>query len=239
MASGIGEKPLSFYARAAGISLLLMAVAGIFANFVVIGGLIVPDDAALTATNIATNELIFRFGVISFVIVLILDIIVAWALYILLKQVNKNLSLLAAWFRLIYTAMFGAALFNFLSVLQLFTDDVYLEGMEQNQIHIQIMMLINAFNNAWSIGLVFFSFHLLFLGYLVFKSGFIPKILGILVILAGLGYFIDNIARILLSNYTDLAGIFIAIVIIPGVIGEIALAIWLVAKGKKISERIS
>lgn len=239
MTRGIGERTLLFYARVAGISLLLMAAAGIFANFFVIGGLIVPEDPAITANNIAADDFVFRLGVFSFIIVLFLDIVVAWALYILLKQVNKNLALLTAWFRLIYAAIFGAALFNFLSILQLLNEDVYSGAMEPNQINIQVMMLINEFNNAWTIALVFFGVHLLVLGYLVFKSLFIPKILGILVMLAGLGYLIDNMARILLSNYTDLATIFTLIVIIPGVIGEVALAIWLLVKGKKIPETMS
>lgn len=237
MSSGVAEKPLLYYARVAGFSILLMGVAGIFANFFVIGGSIVPEDPALTADNIAANELVFRLGIFSFIIVLILDVIVAWALYFLLKPVNKTLALLAAWFRLVYTAMFGAALFNFLSVLQLLNENVFLERMEPDQTAVQLMLLVNAFTNAWSVGLVFFGVHLIILGYLLFKSGFIPKLLGILVVLAGLGYFIDNLVRILLPNYADFAFVFMLIVIIPGVIGEIALAIWLLARGKKIPER--
>lgn len=76
-------------------------------------------DAATTANNIMANELLFRSGIDSFMIVVILDVAVAWALYILLQPVNRNLAMLAAWFRLVYAAIFGIALHNFLSVLQL------------------------------------------------------------------------------------------------------------------------
>jgi hypothetical protein len=82
--------------------LLLMSILAIFANFFVLEGLIIPGDAATTANNIIANELLFRGGISSFIIVLILDVLVAWALYILLKPVNKNLALLAA----LYTPLF-------------------------------------------------------------------------------------------------------------------------------------
>jgi hypothetical protein len=98
------------------------------------------------------------------------------------------------------------------------------------------MLLINAFNNGWLIGLVFFGFHLFVIGYLVFKSGFMPRILGILLIIASMGYLIDNFAKVLLANYTDYETIFTLIVAVPGVIGELSLAIWLLIKGNKIPE---
>ena len=238
MTSGIAEKPLSFYAKVAGFSLLLVGAAGIFANFFVMGRLIVPDDATATANNITANDLVFRFGVLGFIIMYILDLVIAWALYVLLKQVNKNVALLATLFRVVYTVISSAALFNFLSISHLLSDDARLEVTEPNQIGFEVMTLINAINNAWTIGLVFFGVHLLLLGYLIFKSGFIPKILGILMLLAGLGYFTDNIAWILLSNYADLMAILSLIIFVLAVIAEIAFAIWLLVKGKKLPERL-
>lgn len=234
MTKGVVEKSPLVYARLAGFGLLLMAILAIFANFFVIERLIIPEDAATTANNIISNELLFRGGIASFIIVLILDVLVAWALYILLKPVNKNLALVAAWFRLIYTAIFGVALYNFLSVLQLVSDADYLTVFETDQLYAQVMLFINAFNNAWLIGLVFFGFHLLVAGYLIFKSGFMPRIIGILLILASMGYLIDNFAKVLLSNYTDYETIFLLIVAVPGVIGEVSLAIWFLVKGNKI-----
>ncbi len=234
MTKGIVEKSPLFYARFAGFGLLLMAILAFFANFFVIESLIIPGDAATTANNLIANELLFRGGMSSFIIVLILDVLVAWALYILLKPVNKNLALLALFFRLIYTAIFGVAIYNFLSVLQLLSGADYLTVFETDQLHAQVMLLINAFKNGWLIGLVFFGFHLFVVGYLIFKSGFMPRIVGILLIMASMGYLIDNFAKILLSNYTDYETIFILIVALPGVIGELSLALWLVFKGNKI-----
>ena len=238
MTSGIGEKPLSFYARAAGFSILFLGVAGIVANIFITGGLAIPEDAAIIADTIMINDLFLRLGIFSFVIMLILDIIAAWALYILLKQVNKNLALLAIWFRLVYVAMFGAALFNFLNILQLLGDGAGVPEIEPNQIGLEVMMLINAINNAWTIALVFFGGHLLLLGFLVLKSGVIPGIFGILLLLAGLGYFIDNIGLILLSDYINSMAIFSLIVFVLSMLAELAFAIWLLVKEKELAGRL-
>lgn len=236
MYTGITEKTPQFYAKVIGFGLLLMALLALFANFFVIESFIIPGDAAATVTNLTDNELLFRLAIASFVIVLVLDVIISWALYILLRRVNKSFALLAALFRLTYTAIFTASIFNFVSVLELINEASYLMLLETNQLHAQVMLLIDAFRNGWLIGLVFFGVHLLLIGYLVFKSGFMPKLLGILVILAGLGYLIDSFAKIILSNYSDFETMFILIVAIPGAIGELALAIWLLVKGKKIPE---
>lgn len=227
-----------YYARIAGLGLLLMAILAMFSNFSVLEGLIVPGDAAATANSIIANEMLFRSGFISFVIVLILDVLVAWALYVLLKPVNKNLAMLAACFRLVYTAIFGIALSNFLNVLPLLSGAEYLTVFTKDQIHAQVLLLIDAFNNGWLIGLVFFGCHLLVVGYLIVKSGgYLPRIIGIFLIIASVGYVIDSTAHFLLPNYTDYKTIFLMIVAVPGVIGELSLAFWLLIKGVKVQQR--
>lgn len=236
MTGVIAEKSHLYYARITGLSLLVMAIIALFVNFFVFESLIVPGNAAATMENLLANDLLFRFGIAGFITVLLLDVVVSWSLYILLRQVNKNLALLAALFRLAYTAIFAAALFNFISVLQLIRGEMYSAALETSQLQVQVMLMVDAFNNGWVVGLVFLSFHLLLIGYLVFKSQFMPRTIGILVMLAGMGYLIDNSAQILLSNYADYEIIFLLIVAVPGVIGELALAFWLLFKGKKIPD---
>ncbi|KRF34596.1 DUF4386 domain-containing protein [Paenibacillus sp. Soil787] len=231
------DSPL-FYSRVAGFGLLLMAILAMFSNFTVLEGLIVSGDEAATANNIIANDMLFRSGFISFVIVLILDVLVAWALYVLLKPVNENLAMLAAWFRLVYTAIFGIALSNLLNVLPLLSGAEYLKVFTTDQLQAQVMLLIDAFRNGWLIGLVFFGFHLLVVGYLIIKSGgYIPRIIGIFLILASAGYVIDSLAHFLLPNYADYKTIFQLIVAVPGVIGELSLAFWLLIKGVKVQQR--
>ncbi|MEV5028977.1 DUF4386 domain-containing protein [Paenibacillus sp. LPE1-1-1.1] len=227
-----------YYARIAGFGLLLMAILAMFSNFTVLEGLIVADDAATTANNIITNEILFRSGFLCFVLVLILDVLVTWALYVLLKPVNKNLALLAALFRLVYTAVFGMALHHFLNVLQLLSGAEYLTVFTTEQLHAQAMLLIDAFNNGWLIGLVFFGLHLLVAGYLIIKSrGYLPKLIGIFLVLSAAGYLTDSIAHFLLPNYSDYQTVFLLIVAIPGVVGELSLAFWLLIKGVKVQQR--
>ncbi len=98
MTNRIADLSLRKAARVAGFGLLIMAILGPFAEFFVLQRLIVPGDAATTANNIMANELLFRFGIVGWLIVLICDVVVAWALYVLLKPVNKSLSLFAECF---------------------------------------------------------------------------------------------------------------------------------------------
>jgi hypothetical protein len=154
----------------AGLVYLLIAILAILANFFVLENLIVPEDAATTANNIMANELLFRGGIASFMVLVILDVTVAWALYILLKPVNKSLAMLAAWFRLVFATILGIALHNFLSVLQLLSGTDYLTVFETEQLQAQAMLFLNAFNYTWLIGLTVFGLHLFVLGYLIFRS---------------------------------------------------------------------
>ena len=213
----------------AGFGLLIMVILAPFAYFFVLQSLIVPGDAAATANNIIASQGLFRISICSFLIVVILDVVVAWALYVLLKPVNKSLSLLAGWFRLVYATIFGITLNNLFNVLQLLSGADYLTVFETNQLHVQVMLSLNAFIYGWDLGLVIFGLHLLILGYLVFKSGYIPKIFGILLMVASFGYLIDGFGKILLHNYNVTIAMFTFI-------GELLIIFWLLIKGAKIPE---
>lgn len=93
------------------------------------------------------------------------------------------------------------------------------------------MLFLNAFDYGFLIGLAFFGVHLFVLGYLIIKSGTMPRILGFLLIIASLGYLIDSFAHFLLPNYADYATIFLLIVAVPAVIAEFALTFWLLYRG--------
>ncbi len=213
----------------AGIGLLLMAILAPIANFSFIYSLIVPEDAVKTASNIIASQDQFRMGVGLLLLVAILDVVVAWGLYVLLKPVNRSLSLLTAWFRVVYAAMFGSTLVHLMNVLQLVSGADYFRGFETNQLHAQATLSFNTFEYGWNIALVVFGLHLLLLGYLVFKSGFMPKFLGILLIVASFGYLIDSLGKILLPNYNLTIAIFTFV-------GELLLVFWLLIKGSKLPE---
>jgi hypothetical protein len=234
MTNIIDDTSPSKAARIAGFGYLIIIILGIFAEFFVRSSLVVPGDAVTTANNIMANELLFRIGICSYLIMATFDMVVALALYILLKPVNKSLSLLAALFRLVHATILGIALYNLFSVLQLLSGADYLTTLETDQLYAQMMLFLNAFSYGWLIGLVFFGLHCYVLGYLIVKSGYIPKILGVLLIVASFGYLIDSFAHFLLSNYTNYEAIFLLVVAVPAIIAEVALCLWLLLKGIKL-----
>jgi Domain of unknown function (DUF4386) len=225
-------------ARIAGYGYLAISALSIFANFFVRVRLIEPDDAAATASNIMDSETLFRVGLVSFLIVFVLDVVVAWALYLCFKPVNTDVSLLTAWFRLTYAILLGAALVFFFLVLELLSGADHLQAFETGQLDAQVTLYLDAFNHLWLIGLVCFGIHLALLGYLILESGHIPRALGILLVLAGAAYVINSLADALLSNYDDYEAVFVTIVAVPSVIGELGFAIWLVLRGGKEREAL-
>ncbi len=230
MTNRITDISLRQAAIIAGIGLLLMAILAPFAEFFVRQSLIVPGDAATTAKNIMADEVLFRIAICIYLIVAILDVVVAWALYVFLKPVNKSLSLLTAWFRVVYAGILAIVLLNLVIALQLLSGADYLTVFETDQVYAQAMLFLDAFDYGWNIGLVIFGLHLLILGYLVFKlSGYMPKILGVLVMIAGLGYLIDSFGKLLSPNYDANIAMFTFI-------GEVLLIFWLFIKGAKIPE---
>jgi hypothetical protein len=225
----------------AGIGLLLMTVLAPFANFYVLQGLTVPGDALATFDRIAASQGLFRTGIATFLIVAILDVVVAWALYYLLKPVDRSLSLLAAWFRVVYAAMLAIALGSLMQVPQLVSGDGFLKAFQADQLHAQVMLSLGAFDRTWTLGLVLFGLHLLLLGYLAFKSDLMPrvllKVLGILLIIASVGYLVDGLGKVLLATYSANIGTYTFV-------GEPLFMLWLLWRGikgfgKQLEERRS
>ncbi len=211
-------------ALVAGLGLLAMAILAPFANFYVLQNLIVAQDASATAAHILASSGLFRIGIASLLLVAILDIMVAWALHVLLERVSKSLSLLAAWLRVAYAALFIVSLSPLVHVLQLLSGSTYLQVFEKKQLDTQVMLSIGEFKSSWDMSLVVFGFHLLILGYVVFKSGYLPKWLGTLVGIAGTGYLVDGFGKLLMANYTVNIGTFTFV-------GEVILIFWLLGLG--------
>ncbi len=216
-----------------GIGYLLIFLTGFYANFFVLEKLMIPEDAAATTANIVTHGALFRTGILSFIVMVLVDLLLAWTLYILLKPVNKHLSLLTAWFRLVNATIFGIALFHLFNILQLLNNEKYPGLIETRPLQAHAMLLLDSFNHTWLIGLIFFGIHLFLLGYLILKSNDIPGILGILLIVASAGYLTDSFAYFLFPGYHNYKDIFMMVVAIPGVVGELSFTVWLLVRGVK------
>lgn len=215
-------------ARFAGVLYLIITVAATIAHFVIPGNFIVPGDAAATASNIIANENQFRLGAIGGeLIVLLSEIVLAVVLYVLLKPVNKTLSLVAAVSRLAMTTIHGLNMINYFFVLLLVKGTAYLSVFSAEQSQSLAMLFLDAHGYGFTIGIAFLTIHVFILGYLIFKSGYFPKVLGILFFAAGVGYLVDSFALLLSSSYTTTP----AYLSLPIAIAEIAFPIWLLIKG--------
>ncbi len=218
----------SAYARFAGVLYLIIAVAAIFAHFVIPEQFIVPGNAAATAANIAANETTFRLGAVgSELIILLSEIVLSVVLYVLLKPVNKTLSLIAAVSRLAMTTIHGLNLLNYYFVFKLLNGADFLTAFGPEQINALVTLFLDAHSIGFTIGVAFLVPHVLILGYLIVQSGYFPKLLGFLFIAAGVGYLFDTAGLLLVSGYTTTPGFIAAII----AIAEIAFPIWLLVKG--------
>ncbi|MCH8062496.1 MAG: DUF4386 domain-containing protein [Chloroflexi bacterium] len=220
MTNRIAETSPLFYARVAGVGYLFIFVFGFLANFLGI----VPGDATTTAGNIMASESLFRMGIASWLIVLVADAVVAWALYVLLVPGNRSLSLLAAWFRLVFVAIFSINMLYLLIAMQ------FIRGADNTQ----AMLFLNTYDFGTNIAFIFFGIHIFVLGYLIYKSGYIPRILGVFLIVASVGYLIDSFASVLSSSYANNEIAFWLIVAVPAIISELSITLWLLIKGVNV-----
>lgn len=200
----------------------------LFGAFVVVGGLVTPGDATATAIAIQDATGTFRLGIASLLVVAILDVVVAWALYTVFEPANRRVSQLAMLFRVVYAGVFVVAISQLVGVIGTLTDADALTAYTTEQLHAQAMLGIDAFNHTWNAGLLVFSVHLLLLGYLAYRADYVPTLVGILLAIAGLGYAVDSLGAVLLADYS----LQVAIVTF---VGEIVLVGWLLLRGRRVS----
>lgn len=198
-----------------GLALALMAAVSAFGVFGAIGPLVTHGDAEKTAAAIINSELLFRAGIASLIVVVVLDLIAASALFWVFKPVNASVSTMASWFRVAYAAVFLVA------ILQLPIAVTLLDEPEL------ALRSIEAFYTIWQIGLILFGVDLMIYGYLAYTSGFMARIFGIALVVAGLGYIADGLGLVLIAGFTPTFGVFTF-----G--GEVALFFWLLIRGHKL-----
>jgi hypothetical protein len=208
----------------AGIALVLMAAAAGYAYGFVISAInAASGDGNQMSDLIINSEALFRSGIFGFLVILILDLVVTWALYYYFKTIAPGLSLLTAWARLIYTSMLGV------SISFLITALVAATGAGSGNTLVPLMM--KAFDETWSAGLIVFGLHLLLLGFLSLQDKNIHFIFAILLFIAAAGYLVVNSANLLVPGFEAYKGSFEAVLAAPMAIGELALAILLIVKG--------
>lgn len=222
--------PIQKTGRIAAILILVLVVIAPFGMLYLPSTLIVPGNATTTANNVLASEPLFRLGIAGDSVVFLIEIVLSVLLYVLLKPVSKTLALVAAFSRLAMTIIQGINLLNHFFVLLLLSGTGYLSVFEPGQLHALVLLFLNAHESAVLIWGLFFGLHLLVLGYLVYKSGYIPRISGVFLVIASLCYFTQFFGNILFPQYKS---IFTMIGILSTL--EIALPLGLLIKGVNVA----
>lgn len=215
----------------AGISLIIMAIAAFYSSDV-LNNLTLPGNPIGTVEQLVGNKQLFINGLIGWSVVILTDLVVIWGFYIYLKKTNPKVSLIAAATRLIYTIILIIAVSKLFSVNTLISSITEIKTSEANQ----VMNSIDAFQSIWSFGLIIFGIHLFLVGYIGLQSKSIPKIISILIIIAGIGYSIINLMNSFLPQLNSFTSILEMVLLLPMIIGELGFGIWLLIKGRRLTE---
>jgi hypothetical protein len=191
--------------------------------------LIVRGDAAATASNIMTSEWLFRSGMVSHLVAQIILVCLALALYQLLKPVNKSHAVLMVVLALLSVPIGFVNEVNHLAVLRLLSGADYLEPFTSVQLHGQAMLFLDLWDSGILVAQVFWGLWLFPLGYLVFRSGFLPGLLGILVMIGGGGYLFDVVVTMLFPTIDVTVSQFTFV-------GELLFPLWLLFKGVNVGQ---
>lgn len=215
-------------ARIAGFCYLIVIGTGLFSEVFVRQALRVPNDALATAHNIQANEMLFRWGFTADIINFAIGLPTILIVYYLFKRTNKLLLQLALAFVIIQTAIIAVNLLNQITPLLILSNDTYLQTFKPNQLATLSLLSLNIQSQGYAIGLVFFGFYCIIVGYVIYKSKFLPKIFGILYAITGLCYLVNSFIMFLSKGFENPFFLYLAI---PIFIGELSFCLWLLIKG--------
>jgi len=216
-------------ARIAGFLYLAHFVTFFFADNGVHSTAVGSIDVTTTAQNIMASELLFRIGFVNYLLTAVFFLLAAWALYVLLKPVNKDIALLFVLLNLGGVAIWCSILLSEFATLLLLSSDDYLKVLQAEQLQALAMLSLNLYQNGFMISQMLLNLWLFPLGYLVFKSGFLPRILGILLIIDGFAMLTWFFQFFFFPGYEVISTISLAV----SFIAEGSLCLWLLIKGVK------
>lgn len=228
------------YARIGGIAYLIIIVAGAMGEIFIRNKIVVPGDDLATTRNIIASPTLWRVGIFGDLVMHVFDLVLGIVYYTLLKRVNKSLALLSLMFGLIQTAVLVANKMNLMIPLFLLEDSSYLKAFNPQQLQALSALSIQTHEYGFGFGLIFFGFECLIDGYLIFKSEFLPKFLGVFIFIVGICYLVNTF---LLIFNPKLEGALFSSVFGPLIlIGELSVCLWLLIKGvnlKKWEQRLA
>jgi hypothetical protein len=212
-------------ARIAGLLYLFIIVAGAFAQAYVRQGLVVPGDAAATGANLVANEQLYRWGLVADLLPLLCNVILAVIFYRLLSVVNRSVAALAVLFSLLGTAIQATVLVFHIAPMLVLTGGPALGALTEPQVQALAYLSLRSQTDGYSIALVFFGCFGLSLGYLIVRSTFMPRLIGVLMGIAGFCYFTNSLVSLVAPSLSSV------LFLLPALVGEASLTLWLIFKG--------
>ena len=216
------------YARIAGVLFLVSLVAGGFGEAYVPLKIIVSGDAAATAANITNFQFLYRLGFAGFLIESLCDITLVLIMYALLKPVSRELSLLAAFIGLIGTALFAFAELFYFAPRLIIGGTAYLKSFSPDQLNGLVLLSLKFYGSAGMIFTAYYGMAWIVRAYLIFRSGYLPKFLGVLMAIGGIGFVVRNFLLILAPAY---ASDVLLMLMFPG---GLVMIVWLLVKGVNV-----
>lgn len=220
-------------ARLGGLLYLVVILAGLFSEIFARGSLVVAGDAAATASHLRASEGLWRAGVAVELVACACTVGLAWILYGLLRVVDRNLALLMLCFDVIAIGLQAAFELNLLAALFPLGSAAYLKAFTPGQLDALAYLAVRSHTFGFGICLFFFGLVFPIRGYLIARSGFLPRVVGVLVTIAGIGYIANGFAMVLAPT---IAGTLFMFVAAPILAGEGSLCLWLLVKGVNVEK---
>ena len=217
--------PVQTYARIAGVLFLISIVAGAFGEFIVPSQLIVTADATATANNIIASNSLFRMGFASYLVEAVCDIALTMFFYVLLRPVSNNLALLVAFFRLVSTATFAFCELFYFAPSQILGGEEYLRTLSADQLNTLALLSLRVYGLGAGVFMVFYGVASMLLGFLIYQSGYLPRFLGALLAVGGVGFVTKSFALVLAPAYAS------DFLLLPTILAALSLTVWLLVKG--------
>jgi len=215
-------------ARVGGILYLIIIVIGALGEALVRGSIVVSGDATATAANLRSMEWLWRLGIAGEFVLLACATALALVFYVLLRPVRRELALLSMLFNLVCIAVEGVAALFLATALLPMSKAAYLSAFPPEQLNALAMLSIRTHTIGFGVALIFFGVECVIVGYLILRSRYMPGWIGVLMQIAGVCYVINSFALILLP---PLANRLFPTILLPALIAELSLALWLLLKG--------
>ena len=223
-----GRTSPQLLARVGGVLYLIIIVGGAFGEAYIRGGRVVSGDATATAENILASETLWRVGIANEFFMLMCTVALALILYVLLRPVSRDLALLAVLFNLVSIAVEAVNEQNLLGALLPLSGAEFLRAFDPEQLHALSYLRMQAYEYGFGVSLLFFGCECLVLGVLIYRSGYLPKTIGILMLVAGVTYLVNMFAVIVAP---PVAAFLFPVGMLPVLLGECSLCLWLLLKG--------